>query len=160
MGQEKEYTGIISLGKTTPSYDLETEISISGDPGLVSDEDVLNASKDFIGEIDQVPPAYSAIRVNGERSYKKARKNQETKLEPRKVTIREFEITKISNPEVEFRLVCSKGTYVRSIAHDLGQKLGVGAHLASLRRTRIGDYDVTSAWKIDDFVEGFRNLQK
>ena len=115
------------------------------------------ATHKFKGEISQVPPIYSAIKINGERAYKKARKNETAKLAPRKVTISELEITSFESPTVNFRLVCSKGTYIRSLAHDLGQQLEVGAHLSGLTRTRIGEFNLSSAWKVNAFVEAFQN---
>ena len=159
MGYEKEYTGIITLGQTTPSYDLETPLEFCADPSHLTKEDILTAIEQFRGPIQQVPPIYSAIKIDGERAYKKARKKEAAKLNPRKVLISKFEITQIELPHVHFLLTCSKGTYVRSLAHDLGQVLSVGAHLSGLRRTRIGDFKVESAWNVKNFVATYRNLQ-
>ena len=158
MGLEKEYTGTITFGKTTPSYDLETEASISGDPSQLTIDLIRDAAQQFVGEIEQIPPIYSAIKVDGERAYKKARKNEEAKMKARVVHIRELEILDYRNATATFRMVCSKGTYVRSLAHDLGQHLKVGAHLSSLRRTRIGQYQLSQAWKVSQFVESFKKV--
>ena len=142
---EKEYTGTIVLGKTTPSYDLETPFDSEAPFEHITEEQLKAATGSLTGELAQVPPAHSAIKVGGTRAYKKARAGKEIKLEPRIVQVPVFEITAISLPEVQFRIVCSKGTYIRSLAHDLGQMLGTGAHLAALRRTRIGEMHVQDA---------------
>ncbi len=159
MGQEKEYSGTFTLGHSTPSYDLETALEFCADPSNVTNEEIIEATKQFCGQILQIPPIYSAVKIDGERAYKKARKKEAAILNPRPVEVKVFEITRVELPIVHFSLICSKGTYVRSIAHDLGQELGVGAHLSSLRRTRIGDYKVESAWKVQNFVSSYRNLQ-
>lgn len=151
--QEKEYTGTFVLGSTTPSFDLETEVSSATDITHLSEEQIVQATHTFIGNILQVPPIYSAIKVDGVRLYKKARKGQEVEIKSRQVFIKEFQIESIALPVVGFRVVCSKGTYIRSLAHDFGQALGIGAHLASLRRTRIGDFHVGKAYELSDFVE-------
>lgn len=156
MGLEKEYTGSITFGQVTPSYDLETELTVSGNTSELTINDIREASRHFLGEIDQIPPIYSAIKVDGERAYKKARKKEPAKLLPRKVTISELEIISFENPTAHFRLVCSKGTYVRSLAHDLGEQLKVGAHLSKLTRTRIGEFQLSSAWKVGAFVEAVK----
>jgi tRNA pseudouridine55 synthase len=140
QGQEKEYTGTLVLGQTTPSYDLETEPTLPVDISAVSDEEVRKAASTFVGKIEQVPPAHSSIKVGGKRAYAFARKGKEVELKPRSVEVRAFDITACRFPEVDFRVVCSKGTYIRSLAHDMGQKLGVGAYLSALCRTRIGAY--------------------
>lgn len=139
MAQEKEYTGSFTLGATTPTYDLESEPVNFKDINPVSDQDVFNATTQFIGEILQVPPAHSAIKIGGKRVYELARQGKEVKIEPRKIVIKEFEIAKIEMPVVFFRVVCSTGTYIRSLANDFGEALGCGAYLSSLCRTRIGD---------------------
>ncbi len=159
MGQEKEYTGTISLGTTTPSFDLETPLEVFADPSNLSDSEIIEATKQFCGIIQQVPPIYSGVKVDGERAYKKARKKETTILSPRQVEVKQFEITQIELPLIHFELVCSKGTYVRSIAHDLGQVLKVGGHLSSLRRTRIGEFNVESAWNVQNFVSSYCNSQ-
>ena len=153
MAQEKEYTGTFTLGATTPTYDLESEPVNFKPVDHISPEDMEIATKRFTGEILQVPPAHSAIKVDGKRVYELARQGKEVKLEPRKVTIKEFSLTKIEGPVVSFKVICSTGTYIRSLANDFGEELGCGAYLSSLCRTRIGDYSVTDALSIDAFQE-------
>lgn len=145
MGMEKEYTGTITLGASTPTYDLESEPVDFKPFEHLSEEDILHATIPFTGEIFQVPPAHSAIQVNGQRAYDLARKGKEVKLEPRKVTISSFEITGIQLPEVHFKVVCSTGTYIRSLANDFGKALGCGGYLSKLCRTRIGNFYLTEA---------------
>ncbi|SFF94055.1 tRNA pseudouridine(55) synthase TruB [Pontibacter chinhatensis] len=152
QGQEKEYTGIIRLGETTPSYDRETEVIETCAFDHLSEESIKEAAKDFVGTIEQVPPIYSAVQIDGKRAYTLARKGKDVELKSRTVTIHAFDIISIDGPEVAFRVVCSKGTYIRSLAHDLGQKLGVGAHLSKLERTRIGEYKLEKALTIEDIV--------
>ena len=149
QGQEKEYTGKIVLGQTTPSYDLETQPTIAKDISGLTSESIKEATKKFRGLISQIPPIHSAIKVDGKRAYKLARSGQDPKLKAREVTISSFEITSINLPEIEFRIVCSKGTYIRSLAHDLGQALGVGGYLSELCRTRIGDFLLADALTMD-----------
>lgn len=151
QGQEKEYTGIIKFGNTTPSFDLETQPDQHFETSHITAEDLQEATKDFIGEIDQYPPVFSAIKKDGKRLYEYARQNEEVEVKPRKVSISKFEIDTDDFPEVKFRVVCSKGTYIRSLANDFGKALNSGAHLAALRRTRIGDYRVESALSIEEF---------
>ncbi len=150
MGLEKEYTGKFVVGQTTPSYDLETEVSPAVDISHISESDILNATKPLTGNIMQIPPLHSAIKVDGKRAYKLARKGSDKELSPREVTVREFEITNIALPSVSFRIVCSKGTYIRSLARDFGQGLGVGAYLSELCRTRIGDFKLENALTIEE----------
>jgi tRNA pseudouridine55 synthase len=152
QSQEKEYEGILVLGKTTPSVDLETEFDSETSIERITEEMIIGQLDLFQGEIQQIPPAHSAVKVQGERVYKKARKGEKVKLEPRTVLIKAFEITHISLPEVHFRVVCSKGTYIRSLVRDFGNELGVGAYLYALRRTRIGDIHVKDAYTITDFL--------
>ncbi|ARS34784.1 tRNA pseudouridine(55) synthase TruB [Pontibacter actiniarum] len=152
QGQEKEYTGIIRLGEVTPSYDRETEVTETRDITHLTAEDIKAAAHTFVGAIEQIPPIYSAVQIDGKRAYDLARKGKEVELKPRAVTIHAFEITSINGPEVAFKVVCSKGTYIRSLAHDLGQKLGVGGHLSKLERTRIGEYKLEDALTIEDIV--------
>lgn len=152
QGQEKEYTGVIRLGETTPSYDRETEVMETRAIDHLTEESIKEAAKTFVGTIDQVPPIYSAVQIDGKRAYTLARKGKDVELKSRTVTINAFDITSINGPEVEFRVVCSKGTYIRSLAHDLGQQLGVGAHLSKLERTRIGEYKLEDALTIEDIV--------
>ena len=151
MGQEKEYTGTITLGATTPSYDLETEIDEHFDTNHISTEAIHETTKQFIGDILQQPPIFSAIKKDGVRLYEHARKGETVDVPKREVNVSEFEITKIEMPNLEFRIRCSKGTYIRSLAYDFGKALDSGAHLTVLRRTKIGDYDVNDTLKIEDF---------
>jgi tRNA pseudouridine55 synthase len=152
QGQEKEYTGTFTMGATTPSYDLETEVDQNFPVEHLSSEKIMTATKDFIGEIQQYPPVFSALKKDGKRLYEYARKGEDVKIESRTVHISEFEITDIDLPKVHFRVVCSKGTYIRSLAHDFGKALETGAHLSSLKRTRIGDYKIENALTIDSFI--------
>lgn len=142
---EKEYTGTFFIGAETPSFDRETEISEKYPIDHISFETIINAAKKLTGEIEQVPPAHSAVKLNGRRAYEMARKGEMPEIKSRKVVISEFEITRFELPEVDFRIVCSKGTYIRSVARDIGKLLNSGAFLYSLRRTRIGAYNLTSA---------------
>ncbi|MGB3466459.1 MAG: tRNA pseudouridine(55) synthase TruB [Cyclobacteriaceae bacterium] len=153
QGQEKEYTGIISLGKTTPSYDLETAFD-SEQPAshITIDQVEKSISENFRGEIEQTPPVFSALKVGGERLYNKARRNEKVEIKSRLVTVGQFTVERFDSPDIYFRIRCSKGTYIRSLAHDLGQQLGCGAYLKSLRRTKIGDFSVEDASDIDSFV--------
>ncbi|WP_103069355.1 tRNA pseudouridine(55) synthase TruB [Aquimarina sediminis] len=151
QGQIKEYTGTLKLGATTPSYDLETEIDQTFSIGHISEEMIKNATIDFIGEIEQYPPVFSALKKDGKRLYEYAREGEAVEIRPRKISITEFEITRIDLPEVDFRVVCGKGTYIRSLAHDFGKKLDSGAHLTGLRRTKIGAFSVEDAISVDAF---------
>ena len=160
MAQEKEYTGSFTLGSTTASYDLEQEPVNFKPYEHLTEEQIRSATFPFIGEILQVPPAHSAIQVNGKRVYELARAGKEVIMEPRKVTVKEFEITKIDLPLVFFRVVCSTGTYIRSLANDLGNNLGCGAHLSSLCRTRIGEFKVEDAMTMEAFEEEVERLKK
>ncbi|SDX69042.1 tRNA pseudouridine synthase B [Lutibacter oricola] len=152
QAQIKEYTGEITLGATTPSYDLETEINETFSTGHITEEIIKKTTEKFKGEINQKPPIFSAIKKEGKRLYELARAGETTEIKTRKVTISEFEITKIDFPKVEFRVVCSKGTYIRSLAYDFGLALNSGAHLSKLRRTKIGDFDVNNGMEIDEFI--------
>lgn len=143
--QPKEYTGTIVLGATTPSYDLETEINAHFPTEHLTEELIFEATQQFIGEIDQKPPVFSAIKKDGKRLYEHARAGEEVEIQARKTTIYEFQITRIQLPEVDFRITCSKGTYIRSIAYDFGLALESGGHLSVLRRTKIGNYSVINA---------------
>lgn len=142
QAQAKEYTGTITVGATTPSYDLETEVDATFPTEHISEALILETTKQFLGEIDQKPPVFSAIKKDGKRLYEHARAGEEVEITSRKTTIHEFEITRIALPEIDFRVKCSKGTYIRSLAFDFGIALNSGAHLTALRRTKIGDYDV------------------
>jgi tRNA pseudouridine55 synthase len=149
MGLEKEYTGTFVLGQTTPSYDLETPVSEAKDISYLKDETVYSVTEKFKGIISQIPPAHSAIKIDGKRAYELARKGKEVDLKPREVEVKEFEITGIHFPEVTFRIVCSKGTYIRSLARDVGNELGTGAYLSTLCRTRIGPFLLKDAAEVE-----------
>lgn len=151
QAQQKEYTGTITLGATTPSYDLETDVDKTFDTSGLTPEQLQEAKKQFIGEIQQQPPVFSALKKEGKRLYEFARNGEEVDIPSRTVSISEFEITKIDLPNVEFRVVCSKGTYIRSLANDFGKALNNGAHLSALRRTKIGDFSVENALDINTF---------
>ena len=158
MAQEKEYTGTFTLGATTESYDLEREPGNYKPVEHLTDETIRSVTKKFTGEILQVPPAHSAIKQEGKRVYELARQGKEVILEPRKLTIHEFEITMIDKPLVHFRVVCSTGTYIRSLAQDVGQELGCGAYLSGLCRTRIGAFLLKDAMSIEAFEEKARSI--
>jgi tRNA pseudouridine55 synthase len=151
MDLEKEYTGTMILGKTTPSVDLETEIDSECSTDHITEEMIQVAKKKFLGNILQTPPIYSAVKKDGVPLYKKARKGIDVKIEPRQVEAKEFEITGIDIPQVHFRLVCSKGFYVRSLVRDFGKELGVGALMSSLTRTRIGTHQLKDAHTVNEF---------
>lgn len=153
QGQVKEYTGTFTIGATTPSYDLETEIDKKYPIAHISEELIKQSAIQFIGDIQQKPPIFSAIKKDGKRLYELARKGETTEIKARNVTIFEFEITKINLPEIEFKVACSKGTYIRSLAFDFGKALGSGAYLSSLRRTKIGDFSVDKAVSIEHFIK-------
>jgi tRNA pseudouridine55 synthase len=159
QAEEKEYTGTFTLGATTPSYDMETEIDETFDFSALTEQDILNNCSYFIGELDQFPPVHSAIKVDGERLYRKARRGEEVELRSRKVTITEFEITRIELPEIDFRVVCGKGTYIRSLAHDFGKKLNNGAFLSKLRRTRSGNFKIENSFEIMELVNHIREIK-
>lgn len=149
MGMEKEYTGTFVIGQTTPSYDLETPVSEKKDITAVTSDQIHAVIKSFTGKISQLPPLHSAIKVGGKRAYKFARKGATVELKPREVEVHQFELTGIQLPEIHFRIVCSKGTYIRSLARDVGEALGVGAYLSQLCRTRIGEYKLEQALTLD-----------
>ena len=151
QAQVKEYTGTITLGATTPSYDLESEIDEKFDISGISEADILKNTQQFLGKIQQQPPIFSALKQNGKRLYEYAREGSKIEIPSRAVTITEFEITKIELPCIEFRIVCGKGTYIRSLAHDFGRSLNNGAHLSSLRRTKIGEFRVEDAISVLEF---------
>ncbi len=157
MGQEKEYTGTFVLGSTTESFDLEKPIIPVADPSSITLEQVQAAIQQLTGSILQIPPMHSAIKVDGKRVYASARLGIEVKMEPRPVEVREFEISRFENTEVHFRISCSKGTYIRSLARDLGEILGVGAYLKSLCRTRIGSYSLNDAHEVPQLVEEIKS---
>jgi tRNA pseudouridine55 synthase len=151
QAQAKEYTGTITVGATTPSYDLETEVNATFPTEHITEALILETTQQFIGEIDQKPPIFSAIKKDGKRLYEHARTGEEIEIASRKITIYEFEITRIALPEIDFRVKCSKGTYIRSLAYDFGNALNSGGHLTALRRTKIGDYSVANGVLPDDF---------
>jgi tRNA pseudouridine55 synthase len=153
QGQAKEYTGTFFIGATTPSYDLETEIDKTFPTEHINEVLIRETTKQFLGEIDQKPPVFSAIKKNGVRLYEHARAGVAVEIDTRKTTVYEFEITRISMPEIDFRVVCSKGTYIRSLAYDFGLAMQSGSHLTALRRTKIGDYDITNAVDVDLFEQ-------
>ncbi|MFY0631819.1 MAG: tRNA pseudouridine(55) synthase TruB [Flavobacteriaceae bacterium] len=153
QGLIKEYTGTFTIGATTPSYDLETEVNETFSTEHITNELLTHTRSKFLGEIDQKPPIFSAIKKDGKRLYELARKGKTTEIKSRKVTISKFELTHIALPEVNFKVVCSKGTYIRSLAYDFGTALGSGAHLSALRRTKIGHFSVEDAVTIDQFIE-------
>jgi tRNA pseudouridine55 synthase len=156
QGQEKEYTGTFVVGSTTPSYDLETEIDATFPINHISEDLIHRTTKQFIGKIEQFPPVFSAIKKDGKRLYEFARAGEAVEIKSREIEISEFEITEINtlenSIELNFRVVCSKGTYIRSLAHDFGKALNSGAHLSVLRRTRIGDFEVKNAFSPEDFI--------
>ena len=151
QGQVKEYTGTMTLGATTPSYDLETEIDQNFSTKHISEELIQKTVQQFMGKIQQVPPVFSALKKDGKRLYEFAREGEKVEIKPRTVEIFEFEITKINVPQIRFRVVCSKGTYIRSLAHDFGKALESGAYLSELRRTKIGDHLVNNAITPEEF---------
>ncbi len=157
QAQEKEYTGTFTLGATTPSYDLETDIDKEFPTDHITVELLKKTTEKFIGEINQIPPVFSAIKKDGKRLYEFARAGENVEIKSRKISIRTFEITRFKANEVDFRIVCSKGTYIRSIAHDFGQALKSGAHLSKLRRTKIGEFDVLNSESIATFIQSLNN---
>jgi tRNA pseudouridine55 synthase len=160
QAQEKEYTGTILIGKTTPSFDLETEFDQTFPINHINSAAIDAAVQQFIGEIDQIPPVFSAIKVKGKRAYESAREGKSVELKSRKVTITEFEVNHSRFPEVDFRIVCSKGTYIRSIARDLGVALQSGGTLISLRRTKIGSFSVDQALEIEKITEKIKEARE
>ena len=157
QGQIKEYTGTFTIGATTPSYDLETEVDKTYPTAHISESLLKETTQQFIGEIQQKPPIFSAIKKDGKRLYELARKGETTEIKTRAVTISEFEITKTHLPKVDFRVVCSKGTYIRSLAFDFGNALKSGAHLSALRRTKIGDFSVDNALSVEEFIQQLKD---
>ena len=152
VGMEKEYTGKFVLGQSSASHDLETELSEQQNISHLTDKDILEAVEKFTGKIQQLPPIHSAIKIDGRRAYKSARRGQEVILRPREVEVKEFKITSINLPELGFRIVCTKGTYIRSFARDLGEVLGVGAYLSELCRTRIGNFKLEDAKTLEEIT--------
>lgn len=152
MAQEKEYTGTIQFGATTASYDSETPVEQTFSTDTLTEELIRETSKQFIGTIQQVPPMYSAIKQDGKKMYELAREGKTVEIKSREVTISAFDFTRFELPQVDFRIACSKGTYIRSIAHDLGKALNNGGYLSALRRTRIGEYKIEDAMTVDAFL--------
>ena len=159
MAKEKEYTGTIILGAITPTYDLESDPVEFKPIDHINPAQIHNTTKQFTGTIMQIPPAHSAIKVDGKRVYELARKGKEVKLEPRQLTISEFVITQVELPVVHFRVVCSTGTYIRSLANDFGAALGCGGYLGSLCRTRIGEFELKDALSIAAFESSIKSMQ-
>ncbi len=153
MGQTKVYTGVIRLGETTPSYDAETEVSVRKDASAIEMKEIEAALPQFVGDITQQTPVYSAVKIGGERLYKKARRGEKVVLPFRHVTIYRFDITSKQGADVGFEVECSSGTYIRSLAHELGQTLGVGGHLVALRREASGALLASNAWKLEALLE-------
>jgi len=160
QGQIKEYTGIITLGATTPSYDLETEVDETFPLEHITEEKIYATTEQFIGEIEQTPPVFSALKKDGKRLYEYAREGKEVEIKKRLITISEFEIARVQLPEIHFRVLCSKGTYIRSLANDFGKALNSGGHLTQLRRTKIGDYNVNKAVHPVVFAENLLGKQE
>ena len=155
QGKEKEYIATIRLGATTPSYDLETAENDTFPTDHLTPELLRKTLESFIGENDQIPPLFSAIKIEGKRAYEHARKGSDMVLASKKITISELELLSFSKQEIKLRVVCSKGTYIRALARDLGTALQSGAYLVGLIRTRIGDLNLTDAWNVQDFIENF-----
>ena len=153
QAQEKEYTGTIYLGATTPCFDLEQEVDKRFDISEITEDQVKNTTARFLGEIEQTPPIFSAIKIDGKRAYEYARNDEEVKIKSKKISIYEFKLTRVELPEIDFRIRCSKGTYIRSIARDFGLALNNGAHLTALRRTKIGDFKVEDAMSPEAFKQ-------
>lgn len=153
QGQAKEYTGTIQLGSTTPSFDLETEIDYTFPTGHINESSVKEAAERLTGFLDQVPPSFSAKKVNGVRAYSEARKGNMLQLKPKTIEVTNFDTQLLEHHAVKFKIGCSKGTYIRSLARDLGKELNSGGHLTELRRTKIGDFDVENAVSIDQMIE-------
>jgi tRNA pseudouridine55 synthase len=152
QAQIKEYTGTIVLGSTTPSYDLETEIDQTFPTEHLTPQLIEETTKQFIGDIQQFPPVFSAIKKDGKRLYEFARAGEDVDIKARQISVEQFEITHMDGLNLDFRIVCSKGTYIRSLAHDFGKALGSGAHLSALRRTKIGDFNVVDGVTVVDFI--------
>lgn len=153
QGLSKTYTGTLHLGAVTPSYDAESEIQETFPTSHITEAAIASAREQFLGKIQQVPPMFSAIKVDGQPLYKKARQGKTMDIEPREVEIYQFGITRVALPEVDFEVSCSKGTYIRSLAHDFGRALRSGAYLTALRRTKVGDFDIKDAWPLDQLVQ-------
>lgn len=151
QAEEKEYIATLKLGAVTPSFDLESEETDTFPTDHITPELIKEKLQNFIGEVDQIPPVFSAIKINGKRAFNYAREGQELEMKSRKIQIDEIEVLRFEAPELELRIRCGKGTYVRSLARDIGESLGSGAYLVGLRRTRIGDQNVENAWTLENF---------
>lgn len=160
QAEDKEYTGTMIVGATTPSFDMETVVDAEFPYDHITDEHIYAAVKPFTGDIQQYPPAHSAVKVNGERLYVKARRGEEQELRLRFVTVNVFEITRIALPEIDFRIACSKGTYIRSLISDFGKQLNSGAYLSKLTRTRSGDFLLENAFEVTDLVDYLRKKRE
>jgi tRNA pseudouridine55 synthase len=156
QAKHKEYTGEITLGATTPSYDLESEVNAEFPTAHITEEIIHKTTEQFIGEIDQKPPIFSALKKDGKRMYELARAGEEVIVTSRKISISEFEITNIDFPKVQFRVVCSKGTYIRSLAYDFGMALNSGGFLSALRRTKIGEFSVDESYSLDAYIKSLQ----
>ncbi|MCL5126925.1 tRNA pseudouridine(55) synthase TruB [Algibacter sp. L4_22] len=156
QGQIKEYTGTFILGGTTPSYDLESEVNETFETSHITEDLIYGTTAKFIGDIEQFPPIFSALKKDGKRLYEYARAGETVEIKSRKINVSEFEITKIDGLNIDFRIVCSKGTYIRSLAHDFGKALQSGAHLSALRRTKIGDFNVNDGDSIEGFIASLK----
>jgi tRNA pseudouridine55 synthase len=153
QGLDKVYVGSMYMGATTPSFDKETEVDQTFDTNNISTEMLLEATKQFTGKIEQTPPVYSAVKVDGKRAFEYARKNNEVKIKSRQVTIYNFALLNFELPEIDFMVSCSKGTYIRSLVDDFGKAINNGAYMSSLRRTAIGDFSVSNAYSVDEIKE-------
>lgn len=157
IGLDKSYSGKMIIGSSTPSHDLETKPNVFYQTDHINEKLIYDKADEFIGEIMQKPPIFSAVKKNGVRSYKLARKGEQVNLQERKITIQDFKITEINFPELSFEVNCSKGTYIRSLINDFGKALKSGAHLTELRRTKIGEFSVNDSLKIMDFIKTFKS---
>lgn len=157
--EEKEYVATIKLGATTPSFDMETEEDSTADISHVTSELIKKSLKSFVGEINQIPPVFSAVKVQGKRAFEYARNGEELKLQPKKIVIHKINIESIELPYIKIRVVCSKGTYIRALARDIGKEMTCGAYLTDLRRTRIGNFNVDSAFSVHYFLENLMALE-
>ncbi len=157
QGMDKIYTGSIRLGATTPTYDAESEVDAKYPTDHLVSEQILDAARTLEGTIEQTPPIFSAVKIGGTRAYELARKNKPVEMKKRTVQITYFEVTDLQIPDLSFKIKCSKGTYIRSLAYDLGRIIDNGAYLTSLRRTQIGEYDVADAWSLDDLIEAIHD---
>lgn len=159
QAEEKEYIATMKLGATTPSFDMETEEDSKNDTSHITKDFLSQSLLKFTGELDQIPPVFSAVKINGKRAFSYARSGMELELQAKKITINEIELLKFDRAEIEVRVVCSKGTYIRSLARDIGKELGCGAYLTQLRRTRIGSFSIEEAMTVDFFSENLHRFE-